>query len=192
MRRWILFKRSVQQLCWAKRELSTFKKSIILLERYKGCIEVFGQKCTNLQICVFKTRFSMISPSIMFLQIRILQGPYFCFDCFMNKNLYSKIINAHHYSDWEVIFASKTTFTPFLFEGAWRNPPLKYSLSWSLLSYFSTSILNAEKISDLAVCFVTPQTWMCERKCFEIANLWGNLTYSQMLHRWGASTGVLN
>lgn len=116
-----------------------------------------------------------------------------CFDCFMNKYLYSKIINAHHYSDWEMIFTSKTTFIPFFFfEGACRNPPLKYSLSWSLISYFSTSILNAEKISNLVVCFVTPQTCMCERNCFETTNLWGNLTYSQMLHRWGASTGILN
>lgn len=87
----------------------------------------------------------------------------FLFDCFMNKDIYSEIINTYFHSDQEVIYTLKNTFTNISLRILCRNPSLKHSLSQPLMSDFRASIINrGKKISDLADHFVTPQAWMCE------------------------------
>lgn len=192
MRWWILYKRSVQQLCWTKGELNAFKKSIVLPERYVTRA-VLRFLVKNLQACksVHSKLFFLWSiPPLYFCKYAFRQSPFF--DCFMNKEIYSEIINACLHSGWEVLSTSKTTFTYFSSQGLCRNPPLKHSLSQSLISDFSASIINAEKISDLVAHFVPPHTWMCERKHFKITNLYRNWTCSKLMQRWRASTSILN
>lgn len=156
---------------------------------YKGCVEFFGQKFRSWQIRIFIFYDQCLH--YIFANMHSCKALFFVFTVswikiYIQKSLMlAPILTERWYllrKPLLLIFCSKD----------YAGISLKAFTKLVTSFWFTASILNAEKISDLLVHFVIPQTWMCERKYFEITNLYRNWTCSKLMQRWRASTGILN